>query len=103
MSNQKTERPAFDRNLLYLSLRLASVVLRPELHPIPNDYSMKIIAKMISAAFQPQGFSLAERLSLALWGIAIGLSPTSAKRELLKWRYVPASRSKAIASLLTRL
>lgn len=102
-SNLRTERKALDRNLRYLSLRLASVVLRPDLHPIPNDYRLKITAKMILAVFQPQGFSFAERLSLALWGIAIGLSPKSAQRALLKWRYVPGSRSQAITNLLVRL
>ena len=83
---------ALNRNLIYLCLRTASLTLRPDVHPVTGDTSVRILADGCKAFTYPQGFSLSQRASLLLWIVGVLLSPRFLRRTLVTWRYAPTQR-----------
>jgi glycosyltransferase involved in cell wall biosynthesis len=94
---------ALNRNLFYLCLRTASHTLRPDIHPIAGDRSVRILVDGCRAVSYPQGFSASQRASLLLWIACVLLSPRSLQRTLVTWRYAPTQRPKWIRHALNRL
>jgi hypothetical protein len=101
LANLKDER-GLDRNLRFLSLRVTSLCLRPDLHATVEDRRMIILAKMLGGLAYPQGFSFLEGVSLVLWAGIVSISAPSVARKLISWRYVPQSRPKAVSSVLSK-
>jgi glycosyltransferase involved in cell wall biosynthesis len=93
---------ALNRNLAYLCLRAASHTLRPDLHPIAGDRSVRILVDGCRAVSYPQGFSASQRASLLLWIACVLLSPRSLQRTLVTWRYAPTQRPNWIRHVLNR-
>ena len=91
---------ALNRNTVYLCLRTASYALRPDIHPIKEDTSARILTNGCRAFTYPQGFSYAQSASLLLWIFCVLLSPPSLRRTLVTWRYAPAQRPNWIRYVL---
>jgi glycosyltransferase involved in cell wall biosynthesis len=92
---------AMNRNLLFLCLRTASYGLRPDIHPIPQDSTKRIILEGSKALAFPQGFSYSQRISLFLWSLCVLLMPSYFRRSIVSWRYVPMDRPKWMKFALT--
>jgi glycosyltransferase involved in cell wall biosynthesis len=91
---------ALSRNFIFLCLRTASFKLRPDLHPIVQDSSLKIAVDALRAVTSPQGFSRSQRVSLLGWILCVLVSPQYFRRALVGLRYVPAQRPKWLLALL---
>jgi glycosyltransferase involved in cell wall biosynthesis len=94
---------ALNRNLIYLCLRTASLTLRPDVHPIAKDTSVRILADGCRAFTYPQGFSYAQRASLLLWIVCALFGPRYFQRTVVAWRYAPAQRPDWMRYLLNLL
>jgi glycosyltransferase involved in cell wall biosynthesis len=94
---------ALNRNFSYLCLRTASHTLRPDIHPVAGDRSIRILVDGCRAFSYPQGLSASQRASLLLWIVCVLLCPRSLQRMLVTWRYASAQRPKWIRHLLNRL
>jgi len=102
VSNLRGDDGALDRNLRFLSLRMTSLCLRPDLHPIANDARISVLTKMVGALAYPQGFSRLEGVFLVLWAGIVSVAPSASARKLISWRYVPQSRPKGFFSVLSK-
>jgi glycosyltransferase involved in cell wall biosynthesis len=91
---------ALNRNLTFLCLRMASLKLRPDLHPIVQDSSFRIAADALRAVASPQGFSRSQGISLLGWIFCVLSSPRPFRRHLVSLRYVPAERPQWLRTLL---
>ena len=85
-----------NRSLSFLPYRLASLKLLPTEHPIERDSSWKLARDLTTACFTPQGVSARSRATLWAWGISVLLVPREFSKELLSWRFAPASRPKLL-------
>jgi hypothetical protein len=94
---------ALSRNMLFLCLRAASYALRPDIHPIAQDSTLRIASDCLRALAYPQGFSSSQRASLFLWTLAVLVLPRRFSRSVVSWRYAPTSRPKWIKTMLTSL
>lgn len=101
-SNEKlpVASDALNRNVIFLCLRTASFKLRPDLHPLAKDSSLRIAADALRAVATPQGFSISQRISLLGWILCVLISPRHFRRALVSLRYVPAQRPKWLRALL---
>ena len=102
-ANLPVASEALNRNLIYLCLRTASLALRPDVHPIAKDTSVRILADGCRAVTYPQGFSYAQRASLLLWMVCALFSPRYFQRTVVAWRYAPAQRPDWMRYLLNLL
>lgn len=91
---------ALNRNLIYLCLRAASYTLRPDIHPIKQDTSVRILTDGCRSFAYPQGFSYAQRASLLLWIFCVLFSPSHFQRRVVTWRYASAQRPNWIRYVL---
>lgn len=91
---------ALNRNVLFLCLRTASFKLRPDLHPIAKDSSLRLAVDALRAVASRQGFSISQRLSLLGWISCVLICPRYLRRTLVSLRYVPAQRPKWLRALL---
>jgi glycosyltransferase involved in cell wall biosynthesis len=94
---------ALYRNLLFLCLRTASYALRPDIHPVPQESSKRILVDSFKALAYPQGFSYPQRISLFFWTLCVLFSPSHFRRSIVSWRYVPTGRPKWIKYTLSLL
>jgi glycosyltransferase involved in cell wall biosynthesis len=85
---------ALNRNMLFLCLRAASYSLRPDIHPITGESSIRIVAAGFKALGYPQGFSYSQRTSLFLWTLSVLFGPHRLRRSVVSWRYAPTERPK---------
>jgi glycosyltransferase involved in cell wall biosynthesis len=92
-----------DRSLTFLPLRLASLVLEPEAHPVANDSVLKLLRDLTTACFIPQGVSARARAALCLWAVSVTAAPPTYRESLLLWRFAPASRPRLLKQALRKL
>jgi glycosyltransferase involved in cell wall biosynthesis len=93
---------AFDKSLGYLPYRLASLRLAPE-HPIAGDNRLKLMVDVLRAACAPQGVGWKGRAALVVWATLVTLAPSGAARNLILWRFAPATRPRFLRQALVRL
>ncbi|MET4456747.1 glycosyltransferase [Bradyrhizobium sp. RT3b] len=91
---------ALSRNMAFVCLRAASYVLRPDLHPIEGDRRWRIAWDGARSVFYPQGFSRAQRVSLAAFTFGILFGPPSVSRSLAGWRYASTNRPPWVKKVL---
>jgi glycosyltransferase involved in cell wall biosynthesis len=92
-----------NRSLSFLPYRLASLKLLPAEHPIQRDSSWKLARDLTTACFTPQGVSARSRATLWAWGISVLLVPREFSKELVRWRFAPASRPELLKRSLRAL
>jgi len=94
---------ALNRSLSFLPYRLASLKLLPAEHPIDGDSSWKLLKDFTNACFTPQGVSARASATLWLWGVSVALVPRPLSKELVRWRFSPASRPALLRRSLRAL
>ena len=92
-----------NRSLSFLPYRLASLKLLPTEHPIARDSSWKLARDLTAACFTPQGVSPRSRATLWAWGVSVLLVPREFSKELVRWRFAPASRPELLTRSLRAL
>lgn len=88
-----------DRAFFHLQYRLASRKLRPELHPYKNDRLGRIAWLLARAAWHAPEPPLTRAL-VAIWGLAVALSPQRWAEALVALRFVPGRRPAVIDRIL---
>lgn len=94
---------ALFRSLSVLGYRAASLRLAPGAHPIPVDGRLRILRDLLSGLASPQGVGPRAKLTLALWVLAVLLSPAPIARQAVLWRFAPAARPQFLRLTLSRL
>lgn len=87
-----------ERDQEYLFVRLASVKLDPERHPIPGDSAPALLPKLLRAQWRSYR-SRKARLAAAAFATALALTPRALGWKLLAWRHTPAARPSWLARL----
>jgi hypothetical protein len=96
------EGDPLDRAILHLQYRLASLVLRPEAHPVAGETRAQIVAHAIRAA-RALGDNAASKVALVAWFAGVAALPRPLARKLIAFRFVPESRPRAIGAVLRAL
>jgi hypothetical protein len=91
-----------DRSLVFLSQRLVSRKLDPELHPFPGDSLGRLAAGGTSAALRRTDLSWGIRLLYALWFLATSAAPRRAAGWLAEQMLYPERRG-VLSGLVERL
>jgi glycosyltransferase involved in cell wall biosynthesis len=91
---------ALNKNLVFLCLRTASLKLRPDLHPIAEDSTLRIAVDALRAVASPQGFSRSQGMALLGWIFCVLISPPFFRRDLVSLRYVPVQRPRWLRAVL---
>ncbi|MBX6368260.1 MAG: glycosyltransferase [Rhodospirillales bacterium] len=91
-----------DRAILHLQYRLASLVLRPEDHPIAGETRADVVSRAIRAAAKLRD-GAASKAALVAWFLAVAAAPRGTAEKLIAFRFVPGSRPKLIGSVLRGL
>jgi glycosyltransferase involved in cell wall biosynthesis len=91
-----------ERAILHLQYRMASLVLRPEAHPIPGETRAHVVGHA-TRAVRALGDNAASKAALVGWFVAVASLPGPLARKLIAYRFVPGSRPKFIGAILRRL
>jgi glycosyltransferase involved in cell wall biosynthesis len=94
---------AFDRSLTVLPYRTASFLLRPDLHPVQDDSSAKILRDGVRGAFVAQGLPARASAVILAWVVAVTVTPRTLGARLVLWRFSSQSRPKALRTALELL
>ena len=78
----------------YLLLRLFSVVVEPDLHPIPGDTPRRLLPAALAANLRARGVPLRRRLYTTLLAATVCLLPRFLARPLVLWWQSAASRPR---------
>jgi len=92
----------FDRALFHMQYRLASLRLRPDLHPMPQDRLFRLAGKLAYAALIAPDPPIL-RLLVALWGFAVATMPARLARALVAMRFISSARPAALDATLSAL
>ena len=84
----------------HLQYRFASYLVEPAAHPFPEDTMLSLIHRFVSSATTYSQMPLRDRLVLLIWTIACTLAPRHHRRNLVLWRFIPASRPAVIKTML---
>lgn len=96
------EGDPLDRAVLHLQYRIASLVLRPEAHPVPGETTSQVLGRAIRAT-RALGDNPAAKAALVAWFLAVASAPRPIAEKLFALRFVPASRPKLIGAVLRKL
>lgn len=91
------------RDSFHLRMRIASLRLNYQNHPIPADSLFALMYKGILATWQYSDYKWQKRLLLSMWFIGIGLLPLSIARYAVNWQFSPQCRSKILTHTLKLL
>jgi hypothetical protein len=91
-----------DRSLVFLSQRLISRKLDPQLHPFPGDSLRRLAARGAAAALRRRDLSLGLRLLYTAWFLAMPVAPRRPATWLAEQMLYPERRG-VLSSLVERL
>ena len=91
-----------DRSLVFLSQRLVSQKLEPELHPFPADGLRRLATEGAAAALRRADLPLGLRLLYATWFLATAAAPRPAATWLAEQMLYPERRGM-LSSVVERL
>ncbi|HZS83888.1 MAG TPA: glycosyltransferase family 2 protein [Stellaceae bacterium] len=91
-----------ERAFYFAQYRLVSRKLRPDLHPLRDDTLLRVTARFLEAAAVAPDRPL-RRLAVALWGLAVALSPLSLAEPLVTLRFSSMKRPRALESFFQML
>jgi glycosyltransferase involved in cell wall biosynthesis len=94
--------PRDDRSLVFLSHRLVSRKLEPQLHPFPGDSLPRLAVRGGTAALRRSGMSWGLRLLYPAWFLATSIAPRRAATWLSELMLYPERRG-ALSSMIERL
>lgn len=88
------------RDSFHLRMRIASLRLNHQNHPIPSDSLFVLMYKGILATWQYSDYNWQKRLLLSMWFIGIGLLPLPIARYAVNWQFAPQCRPKILNRIL---
>jgi len=91
---------AIMKSMMLLPYRTSSFRLAPEMHPIQNESSRRILADALAGCSTPQGLTGSSSLIIVLWVVLVLVLPLSAAKRLIMWRFSVASRPELITRVL---
>jgi len=91
-----------ERAFFHLQYRVASLKLRPDLHPVPGDRLPVLAWRLTRAAVGAPDKPLL-RIFVALWGWLVAAAPAGAARQFVGMRFIGQRRPPALDRLLHRL
>ncbi|MEY9358243.1 glycosyltransferase involved in cell wall biosynthesis [Bradyrhizobium yuanmingense] len=83
-----------------LAMRVASLRLGPDQHPIAMDSIGRCLADGIRSGVRAQGLSAVRQVGMVLWLFSVALLPRSFARNLVSWRFAPLSRPRWLQELI---
>jgi glycosyltransferase involved in cell wall biosynthesis len=95
-------KDVLDRAFYYLQYRLASLKLRPDLHPLAEDSIPRLAFLLARAAMIAPDRALL-RAFVAIWGAAVALAPGPLARRLVAMRFISEARPKLLDKALSWL
>jgi hypothetical protein len=81
---------------------MASLVLRPQTHPIPGETTAQVLRRAVRATLA-LGDNAVAKAALIAWFVAVAAAPRPLAAKLLALRFVPTSRPKLVGAALRRL
>jgi hypothetical protein len=84
------------RDYPYLRLRLASLRLDPDAHPIPSDTAPRLAFHACRALWRDPIAPLRRRVLSSVWFLAVSILPGPLVRPAVKWTFTPHTRPKAL-------
>ena len=87
-----------ERAFYYAQYRLASLKLRPDLHPIADDTLRSVTQRFLEAAFLAPDPPF-RRFLFAIWGLAVALAPVSLATQLVELRFCSRARPKMLETV----
>jgi hypothetical protein len=77
-----------------LAMRIASLRLAPDRHPIGEDRVTRCLADGIVSSTRDQGLGVVRQLGMISWLLSVALLPRSIAERLVSWRFAPLSRPR---------
>jgi len=87
-----------ERAFYYAQYRLASLKLRPDLHPIADDTLRSVTQRFLEAAFLAPDPPF-RRVLFAIWGLAVALARVSLATQLVELRFCSGARPKVLETV----
>jgi len=81
------------REYQHVAVRMASLILEPELHPIPTDTRLGLGVHGANAILRAS-LPRSRRVVVAAWYLCLGVLPRRLAIVLLQWRFEPSSRPR---------
>jgi glycosyltransferase involved in cell wall biosynthesis len=91
-----------DRAFFHLQYRLASLKLRPDLHPLKDDSLLKLPWMLARAALRAPDRPML-RIFVVLWGAAVAVAPRRLAEHLVAMRFISSVRPALLDVALSRL
>jgi hypothetical protein len=85
----------------YLFLRLSSLAVDPEAHPLPERSRVRLAARFVGSPWR-SNYPMPRRLAMATVAAAVAVVPLPMRRLLLAWWHVPSSRPPWLTRLASR-
>ncbi|MEY9123714.1 glycosyltransferase involved in cell wall biosynthesis [Bradyrhizobium yuanmingense] len=79
-----------------LAMRVASLRLARETHPIQDDTVKNCLRDGLIAFFHPQGLTPLRHVAMLFWLACVAIAPKRIARVLISWRFAPTSRPKLV-------
>lgn len=87
-------------SLTLLPYRVASLKLASSLHPWPEDRVLSLIKDLLTGIRRPQGQSRKAAIAVAVWVVAVLLSPRMIAEKLVLWRFAAGARPRILMTAL---
>ncbi len=79
-----------------LAMRIASLRLAHESHPIHNDAVLSCLRDGLVATCSPQGLTPLRHMAMSFWLVSVAVAPKRIARVLISWRFAPMSRPRFV-------
>lgn len=79
-----------------LAMRIASLRLARENHPIQNDTILRCLRDGVVATCSLQGLTPSRHVAMSLWLVCVALAPKRIAHVLVSWRFAPMSRPRFV-------
>jgi glycosyltransferase involved in cell wall biosynthesis len=89
------------RSLGRFQVRLASLRLTPEKHPVPQDQSLKLVHSGIQTIWKYTSFNWQKRLIYTMWFFWVGFMPLPLAKPLITWFFTPHFRPNLLKKIHT--
>ncbi len=84
------------------SVRLASLRLDPQNHPVSADWPLSLVYSGLRSIWQYSEFNRRQRVLLSLWFVWVGLLPLPIAKPAIALMFLPRSRPKTVNWVIKR-
>lgn len=94
------EPNALDRSLHTLAVRVASLRLAAEAHPLPGDTRWRLAGRLLGSMRYAQGMRWRHQAMAVAWGLATLIAPRPWAQRLVSWRFASQTRPRLLGQVL---